>query len=71
MKLFKTTSSIVIDLDSIVYAYKSKHWPWSGPAMPCIKIGLPIRTDPLLLIYEDYTERDQEYDNLVKALEES
>ena len=69
MKPFKATSSIVIDLDSIVYAQKSHHYPWSGPAQPCIKIGLPIRPDPLLLIYEDYTERDQEYDNILKALE--
>ena len=74
MKLFKTTLSnqeTFIDLDSIVYAYKTEWNPYRGPDLPCIKVGLKTKTDCIWLLYDDgdYMERDQEYDNLIKALE--
>ena len=76
MKLFKSSSSdheTIIDLDSIVYAYKTEWTPYKGPAMPSIKVGLKTKDNSIWVVYDagDCMQRDQDYDNLIKALEES
>ena len=76
MKLFKSscTSGFVIDLDNVVYAFRAEWLPWGKSIKkdlcPSIKVGL-TKKDSIELRYDKGEEwtRDQDYDNLIKALE--